>query len=186
MHSILSHLNSNSCLIVEINIVSPVRSTLPHLYNKPCLNCKLNLVLPVLSTLFHLCTQSCLTCTLNLVLPVQSTLSHLYIKPCPICTINLVSPVHSTLSHLYNKPCLTCTLNLQDQLLVFLNEELSRRQGCQEETLDYFTTFYRVFFKYCVFSQNSLYFATSPSPALVCNWLYKNGQPIRVTTLPDL
>ena len=40
---------------------------------------------------------------------------------------------------------------------------------------------YKVFIKYCVFSRNCLYFATSPSPALGCCWLYKNGQPIRVT-----
>ena len=33
---------------------------------------------------------------------------------------------------------------------------------------------YRVFMKYCVFSKNSRKFATSPSPALVCYWLYKN------------
>ena len=32
---------------------------------------------------------------------------------------------------------------------------------------------YRVFMKYCVFSKNSRKFATSPSPALGCYWLYK-------------
>ena len=32
---------------------------------------------------------------------------------------------------------------------------------------------YRVFIKCCVFPENSRKFATSPSPALGCYWLYK-------------
>ena len=33
--------------------------------------------------------------------------------------------------------------------------------------------YYRVFIKYCVFFENAKYFATSPSPALGCYWLYR-------------
>ena len=40
---------------------------------------------------------------------------------------------------------------------------------------------YRVFIKYCVFSKNSRKFATIPSPALGCYWLYKNYKPMDVT-----
>ena len=32
---------------------------------------------------------------------------------------------------------------------------------------------YRVFIKYCVFPKDVKYFATSPSPALGCDWLYR-------------
>ena len=39
---------------------------------------------------------------------------------------------------------------------------------------DFINKTYRVFIKYCVFfSKNSRKFATSPSPALGCYWLYK-------------
>ena len=39
-----------------------------------------------------------------------------------------------------------------------------------------------MFIKYCVFFfKNSKKFATSPSPALGCYWLYKNDQPIGET-----
>ena len=40
---------------------------------------------------------------------------------------------------------------------------------------------YRVFIKYCFFFKNSRKFATSPSPALGCFWLYKKLKPIGVT-----
>ena len=42
---------------------------------------------------------------------------------------------------------------------------------------------YRVFIKYCFFPKNSPKFASSPSPALVCYWLYWLYQPIVVTTV---
>ena len=38
---------------------------------------------------------------------------------------------------------------------------------------------YRVFIKYCIFLKNSGKFATSPSPALGCYWLYKKLPAIR-------
>ena len=46
---------------------------------------------------------------------------------------------------------------------------------------------YRVFIKYCVFSsKNSGKFATSPSPALGCYWLYKKWRANRRDCTPAL
>ena len=43
----------------------------------------------------------------------------------------------------------------------------------QLRPLNIYLAFIRVFIKYCVFSKNSRKFATTPSPALSCHWLYK-------------